>query len=131
MTLAGMRHFVSTMLVVVGIIHLLPLAGVLGPDRLAALYGIGVAEPNIEILMRHRAVLFGVLGLFLTCAAFRPAWQLLALVAGTVSVASFLALAWSVKGYNELVGRVVMADIVAAVCLALAGVVYAYGRRKG
>lgn len=119
------------MLVVVGIIHLLPLSGVLGPERLAALYGIGITEPNIEILMRHRAVLFGVLGLFLVYAAFRPSLQLLALVGGSASVFSFLWLAWSVEGYNELVGRIVMADVAAAFCLVLAGAAYAYAREKG
>lgn len=126
-----MRHFISAMLLVVGVVHLLPLTGVLGAERLAALYGIAVAEPNIEILMRHRAVLFGLLGLFLAYAAFRPALQLLALLAGSVSVISFLWLAWSVKGYNEQVGRIFMADVAAAVCLVLAGAAYAYARRKG
>lgn len=50
-----MRYLVSTMLVVVAVIHLLPLSGVLGPARLNALYGISFDEPNLEILMRHRA----------------------------------------------------------------------------
>jgi hypothetical protein len=38
-----MRHLVSAMLVIVGVIHLLPLSGVLGGARLEALYGIPVA----------------------------------------------------------------------------------------
>jgi len=112
-----MRHVVSAMLVVVGVIHLLPLSGVLGSERLAALYGLAFTEPNLAILMRHRAVLFGLLGLFLCFAAFRPAWQTIAFVAGFVSVVSFLGLARSIGGYNALVARVIMADIVAMVCL--------------
>ena len=59
-----MEKVATGLLVLVGIIHLLPVAGVLGVDRLAALYGIALSEPNIEILMRHRAILFGLLGLF-------------------------------------------------------------------
>lgn len=112
-----MRHLVSAMLVVVGVIHLLPLSGVLGSERLAALYGLSFDEPNLAILMRHRAVLFGLLGLFLCFAAFRPTWQTIAFVAGFVSVVSFLGLARSIGGYNALVARVIMADIVAMVCL--------------
>ena len=112
-----MRHLVSAMLVVVGVIHLLPLSGVLGSERLAALYGLSFNEPSLAILMRHRAVLFGLLGLFLCFAAFRPAWQTIAFVAGFVSVVSFLWLARSTGGYNALVARVVVADIVALVCL--------------
>lgn len=59
-----MRHLVSTMLVVVAVIHLLPLSGWFGPERLTALYGLPFDEPNLAILMRHRAVLFGLLGVF-------------------------------------------------------------------
>ena len=60
------------MLVVVGIIHLLPLSGVLGAERLAALYGLPFAESYPAILMRHRAVLFGLLGLFFIFATSLP-----------------------------------------------------------
>lgn len=115
---------VSAMLVIVGVIHLLPLSGVLGAERLAALYGLDFAEPNLAILMRHRAVLFGMLGAFLVAAAFRPAWQPLALAAGFVSVVSFLCLAWSVGGYNALIGRVVLADWLALACLVVGAVAW-------
>jgi hypothetical protein len=107
------------MLVVAGIIHLLPVSGVLGAERLAQLYGVSFGEPNLALLMRHRAVLFGLLGLFLIFAAFRPALQPLAFAAGFVSVVSFLWLAWPVDGLNAEVRRVVLADIVALVCLLL------------
>lgn len=117
-----MRHLVSAMLIVAGVIHLLPLSGVLGAERLAALYGLPFAEPNLAILMRHRAMLFGLLGVFLCIAAFRPAWQPAAFVAGFVSVLSFLLLARMEGGYNAQVGRVVVADWVALGCLVAGGV---------
>ena len=59
-----MKHIVSVMLVVVGLTHLLPLSGVLGAASLANLYGLQFNEANLEILMRYRAVLFGLLGAF-------------------------------------------------------------------
>lgn len=112
-----MRYLVSAMLVVVAIIHLLPVPGLLGSERLAVLYGLAFDESNLAILMRHRAVLFGLLGVFLVIAAFRPSWQPAAFAAGFVSVVSFVVLAWSVGGYNAQVARVVAADLVAFVCL--------------
>lgn len=121
-----MRHLVTACLLIAGLIHLLPLPGVLGADRLAALYGLSgrpFDDPNLVILMRHRAVLFGLLGAFLVFAAFRPALQGIAFVAGFVSVLSFLWLAWSVGGHNAQVGRVVTADIVALACLVVGSVV--------
>ncbi|MBK7904512.1 MAG: phosphopantetheine adenylyltransferase [Proteobacteria bacterium] len=114
-----MRYLVSASLVVAGIIHLLPLSGALGPGRLAALYGLDFSEPNLSILMQHRAVLFGLLGAFLVFAAFKPSLQAIAFVAAFVSVLSFLLLAWSSGGYNTLVGRVVTADLVALVALVI------------
>ena len=117
-----MRYTVSAMLVVVAVIHLLPLSGVLGAGRLAALYGLPFDKPNLAILMRHRAVLFGLLGGFLLLAAFRPAFQPVALIAGFVSVASFLILAWSEGVYNAQLGRVVVADLVALLCLVVGAV---------
>ena len=117
-----MSYFVSAMLIVVGVIHLLPLSGVLGSDRLAALYGISFNEPNLVILMRHRAVLFGLLGLFFIAAAFQPNLQTAAFIAGFISVISYLLLAWSVGDYNAQLGRVFTADIVALVCLVMGAV---------
>ena len=126
-----MRHLISAMLIVVAIIHLLPLSGVLGGERLSALYGIRFDEPNLEILMRHRAVLFGLLGGFMFYAAFKSSYQRAAFLAGLVSVVSFLVLAWSVGGYNAEVGRVFVADIVALVCLVAGAAAYGYLQREG
>lgn len=126
-----MRYLISAMLVVVAVIHLLPLSGVLGTERLAVLYGLAINDPNLAILMRHRAVLFGLLGLFFLFAAFSPAFQTVAFIAGFVSVVSFLWLAWSVGGYNAQVARVFMADIVALVCLIVGAAGHAYLRSRG
>ena len=115
---------ISLMLVIAGIIHVLPLAGVAGSERLAALYGLDFSDPNLAILMRHRAVLFGLLGFFLIYAAFRPSQQPMAFVAGLISTAAFLGLAWSTGGYNPLLARVVTADVVAVVCLAIGAATY-------
>jgi hypothetical protein len=123
-----MRYVVIGSLVVVGVVHLLPLSGVLGGERLAALYGLSFNDPNLAILMRHRALLFGLLGSFLIFAAFRPAFQPLAFVAGFASVISFLWLAWFVGGYNEHLGRVVAADIGALVCLGAGAAGYVHLR---
>lgn len=126
-----MRYVVAAMLVVAGLIHLLPLSGVLGGERLAALYGGNFDEPNLAILMRHRAVLFGLIGSFLLFAAFKPALQTIALVGGMISVASFLYLAWAVGGYNAQIGRVFLVDVVILVCLGIGAVAHVYMLRKG
>ena len=124
-----LRYLVTAMLLVAALIHLLPLSGVLGAHRLTALYGLPFEEPNLAILMRHRAVLFGMVGLYLALAAFKPGLQAAALLVGLVSVLSFLALAWSVGGYNAHLARVVLIDLVALVCLLVGAAVYLVAQR--
>lgn len=124
-----MRYIVTALLVLVAVIHLLPLSGVLSTERLTALYGLDFDEPNLEILMRHRAVLFGLLGAFLLYAAFNPALQVYAFIAGFISVISFLYLAWSVGDYNEQLGRVFVADVVALLGLIIGFFVYLLTQR--
>jgi hypothetical protein len=126
-----MRYFIASTLLIAAIIHLLPAVGVLGPERLSALYGIPVAEQNLEILMRHRAVLFALLGAFLVFAAFNPPLQAIGLLAGLISVVSFLVLALSVGQYNAQLSRVVMADVLALVVLLAGAIALAVSRRAG
>lgn len=119
-----MRFVVPVVLMLVALIHLLPLAGMLGAGRLSALYGVEIRDPNLEIMMRHRAVLFALLAAFLGHAALRPELHRLGLVAALVSVLSFLVLARLVSGYNGALGRVVGVDLLALGLLCVAGLVH-------
>jgi len=116
----AMRYLITAMLLVAGVIHLLPLSGVLGAPRLSALYGVQIEDPNLLILMRHRAVLFALLGAFLVCAAFKPSLQRAAIAAGLVSAISFLWLTLTAPDYNANLTTVLYADIVAIACLFIA-----------
>jgi hypothetical protein len=119
-----MRFVVPAALLLVAIIHALPLVGVVSGTRVASLYGVAVQDPNLEILLRHRAVLFGLLAAFLAYAAFNRHLHSLALAGGAISVLSFLALALTVSGYNASLATVVKADVLAAVLLAVAATVH-------
>ena len=121
---------ITGLLVLVGIIHLLPLSGVLGSERLSTLYGLVFNEANLEILMRHRAILFGLLGSFFVYAAFKPALQPLAFIAGFISVISFMVLAWSIGDYNASIRQVFLVDIVAVISLIIASVMYIIKHNK-
>jgi hypothetical protein len=116
-----MRFVVTTALLLVALIHALPSLGVLGAARLSALYGIPVTEPNLEILLRHRAVLFGMLATFLAYSAFKPEMHRLALTGGLLSVGSFMALTMMVGNPNAALQAVFKVDIAALVLLLAAG----------
>jgi len=119
-----MTFIVPTVLALVALLHALPLAGVLGAERLAALYGVDAQEANLQLLLRHRAVLFGMLAALLACAACRPAWHGLGLVAGGVSVVAFLVLAALGGPLNGALATVVKLDIAALILLLAAGLVH-------
>lgn len=113
-----MKWMVPVVLVLVGLLHLVPMIGVLGRESLLRLYGVPVTDPSLELVLRHRAVLFGLLGGFLVIAAFRPAWQGAALLVGVISVASFVLLAWQIPGINDAMLRVMRLDLIALALLA-------------
>ena len=125
-----MRIAIAALLVVAGVIHVLPLSGVLGAGRLAALYGLSLDDADLVLLLRHRAVLFGLLGALRLYAAWDPAYQPIAVGVGLVSAVSFLVLARA-RGRgdatsNAAIQRVVRADIVAVLALALAAALVVY-----
>ena len=47
-----MRKRAAAMLILVGIIHLLPVSGVLGAERLTSLYGLSFADASGTSLFR-------------------------------------------------------------------------------
>jgi hypothetical protein len=123
-----MRFVVPAVLILVAMIHALPVMGVLGAPRLAQLYGIDASDPSLELLLRHRAVLFGLLAGFMVYAAFRPELRPAGLIAGVASVASFLILAQSAASLTEGVATVVRADWIALVLLGMGAVAHVSGR---
>ncbi|WP_372364600.1 phosphopantetheine adenylyltransferase [Candidatus Uabimicrobium sp. HlEnr_7] len=119
-----MEKIITFLMLIIGVIHLLPLSGVMSSSQLESLYGIKIQDNNLEILMRHRAVLFGILGSFFVYAAFKPTIQPIAFIAAFLSIASFLWLSVSVGNFNAPIYKVVIADIVAAICLVVAVIIY-------
>jgi hypothetical protein len=114
-----MKYVSIVALLVAGIIHLLPVPGVMGASTLARLYGIEVSDPNTAILLQHRALLFGVLGVLMLSAIALPWLRVTALAVALFSAASFIVVATAVGGYNPAIGRIVVADVVASVLLAV------------
>jgi hypothetical protein len=92
---------------------------------MSAFYGVNLQDPNLQIHMRHRAVLFGLVGALLLVAAFHPGLRTLGYAVGFSSMLSFLLIAWLVGGYNAEIQRVVLIDVVGIAALAGAALVHA------
>lgn len=96
--------------VLIGLINFLPLVGVLSASRLQSLYGLSSLSPELTLLLRHRAVLFGLLGGLILCAAFVPQLRVAALILAPLSMGSFIALAAGRTAFGEPIQAVITAD---------------------
>ena len=116
-----MKLLIALTLAAVGIVQLVPTSGLFGNDALARLYGITITSPDLEILMRHRAALFAIVGCLLLVAAFVPRLQVVALPVALASVTSFLWAAMTVGNFGPAIARVVHVDMAALGALVIAG----------
>ena len=112
-----MQTLSTTLILLTGLVNLLPVSGVLSANRLLALYGLALEDPNLLILMRHRAILFGIIGGLLVASAFHSPLRPVGLAVGLISMLSFVLIAWLVGSYNSELRRVVMVDLVASFAL--------------
>jgi hypothetical protein len=102
---------------IAAIINLLPVVGVLGASWLKSLYGFDVASADLEILLRHRAILFGLVGLLLLSSLVWPQVRGAALLVALGSMASFIVVALLVGGYGPAITKVIIADLIGIVAL--------------
>lgn len=110
----------SVSIFLVGLINLLPVIGVLGGERLASAYGITIDGPDLEILLRHRALLFGIIGGFVLTSLWLPDLRMAALALAGISMAGFLCVHWIVGDAGRELGRIAVIDLVGMVFLSIA-----------
>ncbi|MBF6355538.1 phosphopantetheine adenylyltransferase [Nocardia higoensis] len=104
-------------LIAVGVLNAVPALGVVSVQRMREAYGLHAVDENVGLLLRHRAVLFGVLGIGLIVGARRPRWREPAIAANAVSLVSFPALAAATESVAPQLTRVAAVDVAAAALL--------------
>ncbi|MFD4641750.1 hypothetical protein ACFWN2_30905 [Lentzea sp. NPDC058436] len=121
------------LLVLAGLINVVPGAGAVAPESMPAAYGVEIEGVDLEVLLRHRAVLLALVGVLAIVSAFRPALRPAAITGNAVSMGTFLLLVLTTPAVNQQVVRVAQVDAAALVVLA-AGAVLTWnrpGRREG
>ena len=113
----------SALLVLAGLVNLAPVIGVISAARVESLSGVTLAgRPDLEILLRHRAVLFGLLGAAMLYGAFDRDWFWPALGFGLVSMIAYAVLSAMIGGYGSQLKLVLTMDVIGvAFALAAAG----------
>ncbi|MEO1267254.1 MAG: hypothetical protein AAFX99_04085, partial [Myxococcota bacterium] len=84
-----MNALLILLLLSVGLLNLAPITGIVSSEILQNAYGVTLTDPNLVILMRHRAALFGIIGGLIVACAFLPSLRLVAIITGLVSMISF------------------------------------------
>ncbi len=112
-----MKRTISIILVLVGLMNFYPVIGVLSADTLRNLYGVIILDNDLLILMRHRAIFFGILGIFMVISAFRPNLQPSAIVVGLISMMAFIGLALGTGELGEPIQKVMIADLIGSLGL--------------
>ena len=115
-----MGKVLTLCLVVVGLINFIPVVGVLSAAQLENAYQITLLSADMEVLMRHRALLFGLLGGLVLFSAFKAVYQNVAMVMAGISMVGFALLVLSVEAVNPAVFKVLLVDVVGIFFLTVA-----------
>ncbi len=107
-------------LFVAGLINLLPSLLAFLPHKISQSYGIEIPNSNYELLLRHRAILFGIIGGLMIYSSIVKKHYEITTTAGLVSMISFIILFFLIdNGISPELKKVMIIDVVATVILCL------------
>jgi hypothetical protein len=113
---------ILVLLFVVSLINFLPVFGVLSAEKLTSAYAVNLVGNDIMILMRHRALLFGIVGGFIFFSLFKPLYQEAAMTMAAISMVGFLYFIWAADGHNDALSKIALIDVIGIICLFLAAI---------
>ncbi len=115
-------------LFIAGLINFVPFFLVFLPEKMDTSYGISVPNADYELLLRHRAVLFGIIGGLLFYSAFTKKYYDLTTLVGLISMISFLVLFFTIDGkINDSLMTVMRIDVFALLQLLIGFMLYKFG----
>ena len=107
-------------LFIAGAINFLPSLLAFLPNKISQSYGIDIPDANYELLLRHRAVLFGIIGGLMIYSALSKKYYDLSFIIGLISMVSFLILFKLANGpINPELVKVMRIDMAGIVILLL------------
>jgi len=119
-----METIFRILLFITGGINVLPSILAFSPDKLSKSYGIEIPDVNFELLLRHRAVLFGIVGGILIYSAISKKHYSISVIVGLTSMVSFIVLYFLMNGINAELQKIMQIDFVAVLILIVGFVLY-------
>jgi len=112
-------------LFITGIINIVPSVLAFLPDKIPTSYGIDKLDSNLELLLRHRAILFGIIGGWMIFSALSKRYYEISVIAGLVSMASFVVLYFLAnKHISPELRKVMLIDVAAIIILSAATILF-------
>lgn len=125
-----MERFYRLCLIISGIVNALPaLAAFLSTERISVSYGVDLQNGNLELLLRHRAIFFGMLGLFMILSGIRKRYYQLSTMAGLISMGSFILLYFLIGEISQELTRIMIVDMGAASLLLVSFLLFRFSDR--
>lgn len=115
-----MELLFRSILFLAGCVHILPSLIAIFPHKISRTYGIKIPDANYELLIRHRAILFGIIGTLMIYSAVLRKHYELSTISGLVSMISFITLYRYIgKNINPELKKVMIIDLVATISLCI------------
>jgi heme A synthase len=111
-------------LFVAGIINFIPTSLAFFPKKIKDSYGIDVTSTNLELSLRHRAILLGIVGGLMVFSALSKKYYGVSVIIGGISMLSFIILYFAIGGINNELKKVMIFDAVAMGILAIGSFCY-------
>jgi heme A synthase len=120
-----MELIFRTTLSIAGLINLIPALLAFFPDKISKSYGVVIPNANYELLLRHRAILFGIIGMLMIYSAVVKKHYEIATTVGLISMTSFIILYFIIgKDINSELKKIMIVDIIATVILCIGSVLF-------
>lgn len=108
-----------------GLINVLPAILSVLPARIPKSYGINMEGPSMELLLRHRAIFFAMIGGLMIYSALSKNYYELSTLLGLISMLSFVLLYFLISGeISKELSQVMKVDVLASLFLLVSFVLF-------
>ena len=119
-----MENLYRLILLITGLVHILPFSFLFFTEQLQKSYGVDISDANLQLLLRHRAIFFGLIGVGLILSAVKKSFYGWAAAVGLISMVSFVWLFYQIGGINQQLRSVMLIDVFISAALFLSAMVY-------
>ena len=106
-----MELLIRVILAIIGLLNFLPSLGIFSKSKLEDTYGIKIEDRTLELLLKHRAFLFGIIGGFIIYSSVSGTHYFSSLVLGMLSMISFILFAKLIpESNNPNIKKIILAD---------------------